>query len=388
MTDNDKPHNDTTPPGDDDADNPPVPEPESESGETTAPAGEPAPRTRGVGVALFVALLGLLGALGVGAGGYYLWQTQQQLAGEQRQQLAALQETLTGLRQQHSEQNSRQDDQLQQLQTRQRNLDDALQTLIKSRSHLRNDWLLTEAEYLLKLANHRLLLERDVATAIVALQSADERLHEVADPGLLKIRQRIAADINDLRAVDQPDLAGLSFSLSSLAGDIPRLPLATPDPRTRQQQETASQSDKVETWRELPEALWQDLKSLVVIRQHDEPIQPLLAPEQRFFLTQNLQLQLEQARLALLNGQTRVYQERLQQARQWVETYFDTEQAPTRQTLEQLAELAGREIHPELPDISDTHQALERFRQQRRLGDEPPAQGSDAPADTTESDAS
>lgn len=382
MTDNDKPHDETTPPGDDEADNPKI----TESGETNPQNdGEPAPRARGAGVALFVALLGLLGALGVGAGGYYLWQTQQQLADQQRQQLMALEETLTGLRRQHTNQNSRQDDQLQTLQARQQNLSNALQTLIKSRSHLRNDWLLTEAEYLLQLANHRLLLERDVDTAIVALQSADERLRDVADPGLLKIRQRIAADINDLRAVDQPDLAGLSFNLSSLAGDIPRLPLATPDPQTRQQQEATSQSVKVETWRELPAALWQDLKSLFVIRHHDEPIQPLLAPEQRFFLTQNLQLQLEQARLALLNGQTRVYRERLQQARQWIETYFDTDQTATRQILEQLGQLAERNIHPELPDISDTHQALERFRQQRRLGDEAPPQGSDAPADTTES---
>ncbi|MDY6979886.1 MAG: uroporphyrinogen-III C-methyltransferase [Pseudomonadota bacterium] len=369
MTDNDKPHDETTPAGDD-ADTPAVTESDEANPENTA---EPAPRARGAGVALFVALLGLLGAVGAGAGGYYLWQTQQQLADTQRQQLATLEETLTGLRRQHTSQNSRQDEQLQQLQTRQQNLDDALQTLIKSRSHLRNDWLLTEAEYLLKLANHRLLLERDVATAIVALQSADERLREVADPGLLKIRQRIAADINDLRAVDQPDLAGLSFTLSSLAGDISRLPLATPDPQTRQQLDAAAaQSDKVESWRELPGALWQDLKSLVVIRQHDEPIQPLLAPEQRFFLTQNLQLQLEQARLALLGGQTRVYQERLQQARQWVETYFDTEQTTTRQTLEQLAQLAEQTIHPELPDISDTHQALERFRQQRRASEPVP----------------
>ena len=371
MTDNDKPQDETPPAGDNDADKRPA----DAADETESPdTGEAAaPRARGAGVALFIALLGLLGAVGAGAGGYYLWQTQQQLADTQRQQLATLEETLTGLRQQHSQQNSRQDDQLQQLQTRQQNLDDALQTLIKSRSHLRNDWLLTEAEYLLKLANHRLLLERDVATAIVALQSADERLREVADPGLLKIRQRIAADINDLRAVDQPDLAGLSFTLSSLAGDIPRLPLATPDPQTRQQLDAAAaQSDKVESWRELPGALWQDLKSLVVIRQHDEPIQPLLAPEQRYFLTQNLQLQLEQARLALLNGQTRVYRERLQQARQWVETYFDTEQAPVRQTLEQLTQLAEQNIHPELPDISGTHQALERFRQQRRHGEPAP----------------
>ena len=78
------------------------------------------------------------------------------------------------MRRNQAAQNTRQDELLNNLQTQQRHLDDALQTLLKSRSHLRNDWLLTEAEDLLKLANHRLLLERDVATAIVALQSAEE----------------------------------------------------------------------------------------------------------------------------------------------------------------------------------------------------------------------
>lgn len=340
-------------------------------------------RSAGARVALFFALLSLLAAIALGTGGYYLWQ---QLTDRQQQQYADLKNTLTELRDTQTDQNSRQDDQLDNLQTQFNNLDDALQTLLKSRSHLRNDWLLTEAEYLLKLANHRLLLERDVDTAIVALQSADERLREVADPALLKIRKQIAADINALRNVAQPDLAGISFTLSSLAEDVPNLPLATPDPKTRQQQTDTAESDRVDSWRDLPAAMWRDIKSLVVIRHHDEPIQPLLAPEQRFFLTQNLQLQLEQARLALLNGQTRVYRERLQQARQWIEDYFDGEDTATRQSLEQLAALARQEIHPELPDISGTHQALERFRQQRRDGPPPETDGADQP-DTTDTPA-
>jgi len=378
MTDNDKQHEDTTPPEDIGAGDPQTPQ----SDEAPAETPEPTPRRRGARAALLFALLAFLVAIAAGGGGYYLWQTQQQLAADHQRRLATLDEALSGLDRQLAAQNSRQDDQLETLQGQQNNLNEALQTLLKSRSHLRNDWLLTEAEYLLKLANHRLLLERDVDTAIVALQSADERLREVADPGLLQIRKRIATDITDLRAVEQPDLAGLSFTLSSLAADIPRLPLATPDPETRAQHEATSQDDKVENWRELPAAVWRDIKSLVVIRHHDEPIQPLLAPEQRFFLIQNLQLQLEQARLALLNGQTPVYRERLQQASQWLEEYFDTGQSPTRQTLEQLTKLAEQEIHPELPDISDTHQALENFRQQRREGEPPAVETNDQPEST------
>ncbi|MDZ7661444.1 uroporphyrinogen-III C-methyltransferase [Thiohalophilus sp.] len=344
--------------------------PQQEAGPDEAAQTTPAPKkaARGGTVALFFALLSLLALIALAGGGYYLWQDQQQLAAERGQRISSLQDNLANLQQELRANNEQQGEQLADLRERQSNLDNALENLLTSRSHLRNDWLLTEAEYLLKLANHRLLLERDVETAIVALQSADARLREMADPGLLTIRKRIAADINDLRSIAQPDLAGLSFNLSSLAGDITRLPLATPDPQSKTRQGEQPTADKVDNWRELPAAIWRDIKSLVVIRHHDEPIQPLLAPEQRFFLTQNLQLQLEQARLALLNGQTRVYQERLQQARQWLETYFDTEHNATRQAIEQLRELAGQEIHPQLPDISDTHQALLEFRQQRQPG--------------------
>lgn len=362
MTDDEKQHDTPTP-----AEEERQEQIESDTAPTGEESREPAQkRPAGAGLALFIAWLGLLAALALGGGGYYLWQQLQQQETAQQRELARQNNTLETLRREAADRDDRQDNRLEELITQADNLDQALQNLLKSRSHLRNDWLLTEAEYLLKLANHRLLLERDVATAIVALQSADDRLREVADPGLLAIRKRVADDINALRNIDQPDLAGLSFTLSSLANDISDLPLATPEPLSRQQQEAAPKDQQIENWRELPAALWRDIKSLVVIRHHDEPIQPLLAPEQRFFLTQNLQLQLEQARLALLHGQTRVYRERLQQARQWIEQYFDTEQNPTRQLLAQLAQLAQTEIHPALPDISGTHQALQEYRQHRQ----------------------
>ncbi|MGD8407591.1 MAG: uroporphyrinogen-III C-methyltransferase [Thiohalophilus sp.] len=344
-----------------------------ESVEEVSGEAEPTPpRAKGSKGALFLALLALLATGALGAGGYYLWQQQQKLSGTQQHQNAALQASLKDLRSTLAAQNDRQDDELNKLLNQQKNLDDALQTLLKSSSHLRNDWLLTEAEYLIKLANHRLLLERDVTTAIVALQSADDRLHEVADPALLSIRKRVADDINALRSVPLPDLAGMSFTLSSLADDVERLPLATPDPKTHQQLEQGNETKKIESWRELPAAVWHDLKSLVVIRHHDEPIQPLLAPEQRFFLTQNLKLQLEQARLALLNGETQVYRERLQKTSQWIEQYFDTKQTAVKQSLEQLANLAEKDIHPKLPDISSTYEALVNYRESRR-NTKPPA---------------
>ncbi len=320
--------------------------------------------------ALFLSLA-LIGVLVAGAGLFYLWLEQQKHLTLARESFSQLHDDIGSLKQQQTEQREQLTKELQTLQEQQSNLGDAFSSLLKTSSHLRNDWLLTEAEYLIKLANHRLLLERDINTAIVALQAADERLREVADPSLLKIRKRIAGDINALRAVPQPDLSGMSFTLSALAKDVDQLPLATPDPGSMAKRAEKKQKTEVESWSELPAAIWRDIKSLVVIRHHDQPLQPLLSPEQRFFLTQNLKLQLEQARLALLKGDAKVFQERLQQAGEWVNTYFDTRDDLTRHVLKRLQELADKKIDPEIPDISATFQALRDFRAGTTTGDAP-----------------
>nr|NIR27959.1 hypothetical protein [Gammaproteobacteria bacterium] len=98
----------------------------------------------------------------------------------------------------------------------------------------------------------------------------------------------------------------------------------------------------------------------VVVRRTDQPVAPLLPPESEFFLYQNLRLQLESSRLALLHGEPEAYRDHLHTARDWVKSYFDTEAAPTRAMLNKIGELAALEIRPELPDISGSLHALQR----------------------------
>ena len=67
-------------------------------------------------------------------------------------------------------------------------------------------WVRAEALYLLELAERRLDLERDVPTAIVAMESADARLAALNDPALREVRAALGAEIAALRAVPLPDL--------------------------------------------------------------------------------------------------------------------------------------------------------------------------------------
>lgn len=305
----------------------------------------------------------VLGSLA--AAGWYgydqLTKTQQTFADIKQSQLA--------LTEQNRDFEAALSARMQAMQEQQTELTEYIQVLRDKNQHLRKDWLLMEAEYLIQLANYRLLFERDINTAIAALESADVRLRDTGDPGILSVRKVIAEAVQALKQVPQADLAGISLTLSAVNKDIDKMPLATPDPKSKQseQAQIKQESKDVASWSELPAAIWRDLKSLIVIRDHGAPVQPLLSPEERFFLIENLRLQIEQARLAMLSGQAKVYQERLTTATGWIEEHFDKEAALTKSTLDTLAQIQAEPIAPVIPDISVTYQALRNYR----LGREP-----------------
>ncbi|MDH5446763.1 MAG: uroporphyrinogen-III C-methyltransferase [Gammaproteobacteria bacterium] len=246
---------------------------------------------------------------------------------------------------------------------RQSHLENGLDEWFSKNSHLRKDWLLAEAEYLIKLASHRLLLEQDVKTAIVAMEGANARLADVGDPSLLKVRKQINKDIQKLKSVPTIDVAGISLTLSGLIQSVNKLPLQVPDPDSIRQRikERTPEKREVTGVKSFLTALWQDLKNLVIIRSHDSPVQHMLTADQQFFLVQNLQLRLEQARLALLQGETGVYQERLKEMEQWVPQYFDTTHELTKSTLGTLVSLRKQDITPELPELTRSYEMLEKY---------------------------
>ena len=102
-------------------------------------------------------------------------------------------------------------------------------------------WARSEALYLLELAQRRVELERDVRTAIVAMESADARLSTLSDPALGEVRRLLAAELGALRAVPAPDLPQLLARLTAVeqaaatasdAGRIARVAASAPGPVT------------------------------------------------------------------------------------------------------------------------------------------------------------
>jgi uroporphyrin-3 C-methyltransferase len=89
--------------------------------------------------------------------------------------------------------------------------------------------------------------------------------------------------------------------------------------------------------------LWQEVQGLVRVTRIDQPEAMLVAPEQAWFLRQNLKLRLLNARLALLSRQFDSAQSDLRDAQAALERYFDSSSAKvvsTREVLRQVADQA------------------------------------------------
>jgi uroporphyrin-III C-methyltransferase len=229
------------------------------------------------------------------------------------------------------------------------------------------DWDIAEVAYLLRIANERLQLERDVKTTLVALQAADQILRKAADPALTPVRSQLAEEINALKALPTPDIGGMALSLSNLTERVRDLEFKEAEveetaaaAETRASDEALGEDDVAAKARRFLNLIWDDLKHLVMVRRRgkgDEGL-PILPPEERYFLYRNLELELEAARLSLLRNDEEGFRQSLHLAQDWLQTYFQGAEAEFMR--ETLAELAQTSIRPSLPNISGSLKTLNR----------------------------
>ena len=233
----------------------------------------------------------------------------------------------------------------------------------------RDQWLLAEVEYLLRLANQRILMSSDSAGALTMLDSADRILHGIDDVALHTVRKSIADDLASLRGVDVVDVDGIYLNLAALAEqvetlelyEIPEFDLSASESEVATQQNGVEQSvtEKLSLALDAASAA---LQKVFIIRRGNEQVEAMLAPQDELYLRQNLRLMLEQAQLALLSGQPAVYQKSLEKAQRWIAQYFLMENKSTQAALQGLNDLAALNIDPALPDISASFRALKKYQ--------------------------
>ncbi|MDG1293358.1 MAG: uroporphyrinogen-III C-methyltransferase [Pseudomonadales bacterium] len=330
-------------------------------------------------VALIVALLA------VAATAYITWVSFQQAEQLQSltvdskhyyQQTQKLQQLLQRTQNESVAALAQQDQQREQLLTAIENtnliIDSQGRRLRSLTSTTTDDWRLAEVEYLLRLANQRILISKDSATALNLLATADQILLTLADPRFFDIRKAIAEDRAALLLVGQQDLDGVFLRLSALTQQLNKLPLIV--------MPTFDTADKVEinnvdnsvlsAWQQKINAIggatWQELKGLVVINQRDSDIKPLLPPDQQYYLRGNLQLMINQSQLALLDGRQAVYSDSLYRAESWLQEYFASDTDAIQSVIADIQQLQTIKVNVELPDIANSLLAVKQFFSEQR----------------------
>ena len=105
-----------------------------------------------------------------------------------------------------------------------------------------------------------------------------------------------------------------------------------------------------------------ELKQLVRVRRVDKTDLALVAPEQAWFLRENLKLRLLAARLAMLNRDEDSFRNDLAIAQDWVQRYFSPQDALTKSMLASLRDLAALPVAQQEADLTDSIKALRGMR--------------------------
>lgn len=232
----------------------------------------------------------------------------------------------------------------------------------------RTDWMLAEAEYLVRLGNQRLVTERNNKNALALLLSADEIIKDIDAVDLLPVRKALAEDIVALRSVDNIDREGLNLRLEALSKQVANLSLLAPAPEMK---DSPLISDVDETAIEQPSwqerlsvgalQVWNATKDLIRVRRRNAPVDPILSEDEERLVRLRLDLILEQAQIALMRGNAGVYTSSLASAQGWVEKYFQMNDGQAANIVEQLGELAAQKVSQPLPDISSGLNALRDY---------------------------
>lgn len=232
---------------------------------------------------------------------------------------------------------------------------------------------LAEVDYLLRLANERLLLFADPAAADDALDVADRHLAALENPLYAGVRQDIAAARRALASVEMPDYAALAERLDDLQRSIPVLTFRGDEAVASPEAEPASDADQG-WWEKASGAL----SGLVTVRRatgEDER----LGLEDKDYVRQRIWLQVEIAHLALMRRDEAAFRAALDRAAESIATWFVAEDDAFNAVVGEIDALRAINVEPDVPDISAPLATLRILRDAGAVATPPPAAEEPAP---------
>ena len=271
-----------------------------------------------------------------------------------------------------------------------------VEELLQTVSRSRDENVLADVEAAVRVALQQSAITGSAEPLVATLKQADERLARFNQPQLERVRRAVNRDLDRVKALGVIDVPALTLRLDEAARAVDNLPLlaqaqtpaevraraaggarpagavAMPAPVSPSASMPASTAavaaaaPAASDWRERIRLWWQqgqgqvgdELRALVRVTRIDQPEAMLVAPEQQFFLRENLKLRLLNARLALLSRQFEIAQSDLRDAQSALDRYFDRNSKRVQALSELLRSVSQQARQPGVPRPDDTLAAL------------------------------
>lgn len=325
---------------------------------------------------LVLVLIGVLG--GAGWLSWTEWQAKLEKSVDESDSLqadmAALQSKLQR-QQQLTRQTIQQQSQLigqleDQLHSVKLRLNSQAERILQLGTASRGDWMLSEAAYLIRLANQRLQVERSIENPLAILENVDNIFVQLNDPELIPVRRALAEDIAALRITDNIDREGIFLELEALAEAIVALPIIEPPRQIEATGAVETVNGRGSSLLDSLQRFSQKLGQLIVVQKRQQPIEPLLTSNEQAIIRNNIYLLLEQAQSALLKEEQAIYTASLDKTAALLARYFQLN-SQSQALIQRLNLLAQRAVIQPLPDISGSVAAVQTMLalRQSRLTD-------------------
>lgn len=246
-----------------------------------------------------------------------------------------------------------------------------LEELMQSLSRSRDENLVVDMESGIRLAQQQAQLTGSLEPLVAALRSANQRIDRAAQPRLAPLQRAMERDLDRITRATVTDTAGLLGRIDDLVRQVDDLPLLNAVAQaaaTRRMAAAQSAGDAPTPTADLPrwqavlvtawEVVRDEARGLLRISRIDRPEAILLAPEQAFFLRENLKLKLLNARLGLLARQIDSARSDLAAASASLNKYFDPASRRTQAAATTLQQAQAHMKTAELPALDDTLSAL------------------------------
>jgi uroporphyrin-III C-methyltransferase len=248
-----------------------------------------------------------------------------------------------------------------------------VEELLQSVARSRDENVVADVDAAVRVALQQSAITGSAEPLVATLRQADERLARYNQPRLERVRRAVLRDLDRAKALGTVDISTLTTRLDEVVRLVDELPLLAVATDLRAKGASASApaaaapaaasvpslgGQASQWWRDTLDQVGRELRSLVRVTRVEHGAAALVAPDQQFFVRENLKLRLLNARLALFARQFEIAQADLREAQSMLERYFDRSSKRVAVASDLMRQVTAQARQTVLPRPDDTLAAL------------------------------